>query len=253
MLTQLAPGLRALLVHIAALLGILLLYRLWSALAGTTPGIFVFALGEGLIAAGLGVLAGLRAWWLPINLLFAPALAIALTFDVHPLWYLLLFISVWLLNWNALGEQVPLYLSGNKTVSTVAQQLEPGKHFHFADFGCGLGGVLVKLARRYPQANFSGFETAPLPYLIAKLRSLRYRNLRVMRRSFWSCEWDQFDVVYCFLSPVPMPAIEQLAEKKLKPGALFISNSFALPTRRADRVVEVGDRRRTRLFLYRKA
>ena len=43
------------------------------------------------------------------------------------------------------------------------------------------------------------------------------------------------------------------AARELAPGALLISNSFPVPTLRAERVVEVGDRRATRLYLYRVA
>ena len=37
----------------------------------------------------------------------------------------------------------------------------------------------------------------------------------------------------------------------LAPGALVVSNSFPIPGRKPDEVVEVGDGRATRLYVYR--
>ncbi len=57
--------------------------------------------------------------------------------------------------------------------------------------------------------------------------------------------------MYAFLSPVPMPAVWAKAIAEMRPGSLLVSNSFEVPGHEADAVIEVGDRRGTRLFLYR--
>ncbi|HAD86437.1 MAG TPA: methyltransferase type 12, partial [Rhodospirillaceae bacterium] len=60
-----------------------------------------------------------------------------------------------------------------------------------------------------------------------------------------------FDMVYCFLSPVPMERLYAKAKDEMQPGCLFVSNSFAVPGVEPDEVVTVDDRRRTRLLVYR--
>ena len=59
-----------------------------------------------------------------------------------------------------------------------------------------------------------------------------------------------FDVVYCFLSPAPMARLFAKAAAEMKPGSLFVSNSFAVPGQSPGRIVEVDDRRRTKLLIW---
>ncbi|PCH59423.1 MAG: trans-aconitate methyltransferase [Gammaproteobacteria bacterium] len=249
MLKNLRPSLRTLLVHFIAL-ALVLSYRYYFSEQNQSSNVFALTLTEGLIAATLGILAGLRAWWIPINFLFFPLLYIGLNYSINPLWYLAIFSTLWLLNWNAFTEQVPLYLSGKKTINALANQLGKNKPFTFADFGCGLASVLLPLARQFPNAHFIGYETAPLPYLIAKLRSTGISNLDIKRQSFWSTNWNAYDVIYCFLSPAPMPAIATQANQQIRPGAVLVSNTFALPQQAAAKVIEVSDLRKTQLFIY---
>jgi hypothetical protein len=64
-------------------------------------------------------------------------------------------------------------------------------------------------------------------------------------------DWQHYDLVYAFLSPVPMAAVWRKARAELRPGSLLVSNSFPLPEREPDALIEVGDRRRTVLYVYR--
>ena len=59
-------------------------------------------------------------------------------------------------------------------------------------------------------------------------------------------------MVYAFLSPVPMTALWNKVEKEMKPGGLFISNSFPVPDIEPSEIVEVDDERQTQLYCYRR-
>ena len=83
---------------------------------------------------------------------------------------------------------------------------------------------------------------------------LRYRagpNSEIRFLNFWNLDLAPFDVVYGFLSPAPMTRLYDKAKAEMKPGSLFISNSFTVPSRAADQIVELDDRRRTRLHIWR--
>ena len=121
-----------------------------------------------------------------------------------------------------------------------------------ADLGCGLGDTLVDLSRRFPQATFVGVETAPLSFALAWLRCLPRRNCQVRYRDLWRVELGEFDVVYCFLSPAPMPRLGDKASTEQRAGSWLISNTFEIPGQPADRVLEVGDLRGSRLLLWRR-
>lgn len=139
--------------------------------------------------------------------------------------------------------RVPFYPTSEDLYQKVLDEL-PKEKLRFADLGCGFGSLLFFLARRRPESLFCGFELSPLAYSFAKLRSLMYRNVEIRGENFWKREWREFDVIYAFLSPEPMPLLE---DKVRREGGkkLVLVNSFPLPTP-CERVVEGGQN----LYVY---
>ncbi len=213
---------------------------------------------QGLIAAGLGQAMGLAKWWLLINFLIPTAVVLALSFNL-PAWvYPLLFIVLALVFWNSADDRVPLYLTNRTTWRSLQTLIATEtrvqkKPLTVTDIGCGLGGALLFLARQCPDAKFVGIESAPLPYAIARLRVAfsGLSNLSVRYGDLWKQDLGTFDLVYCFLSPEPMPRLYEKAKSEMSPGKLLISNSFSVPGVATDDVVRVDDRRETELLLYR--
>ena len=209
-------------------------------------------LSQGLLAALISALVGMARWWPVIHLLAPPAVALGLWL-APPAWvYLGAFLLLALVFWNAAGERVPLFLTNRTTWAAIAELLPAGP-FRFADLGCGLSGLLFYLAGQRPDGVFVGLENAPLPFVIARLRLfLTPRdNLTLRFKSLWTCDLSQFDVVYCFLSPAPMPALLDKARAQMRPGSLLISNSFLPPGRAPSQSLTLDDRRGTTLYLWR--
>ena len=170
-----------------------------------------------------------------------------------PAWvWLAAFAVLALIYWNSPGGRVPLYLTNRATYRALAELLPKERGFSFADLGSGLGGPVFALAKRRPDGAFTGFETAPLPYLISKLRGLfsRRPNASIAFADYRKRDLAPFDVVYCFLSPAPMPELYRKARREMRAGSLLISNSFFVPGHRADRTLEVDDRRGTILYVW---
>lgn len=212
------------------------------------------AVACGALAAGLSGFAGLERWWLPMQLLFAPALWLMLTFDVPPAVYGAVFVMLLLVFWSTFRTRVPLFLSSNATWSAVEDLLPPpdaARPLRIIDLGSGLGGLLVHLAPRRPQDQLIGVELAPLPALFSKLRLMRHAHCTVRWGSFWKLDLGDYDMVFAFLSPVPMQDLWTKARAEMRPGTLFVSNSFEIPGQTPDRVVEVNDSRKTRLLVWR--
>lgn len=246
------PALVALLGQVLSLMVSWLLLLVMARLLDWHVSLLTAACLQGVLAALLGHWLGLSRWWLPINLGFVPAL-VALQSHALPSWLMLVgFVVLLLLNWNALVERVPLYLTGTAAEQRLAQrlaELPPG--FSFVDLGSGLGGTLVRLARTYPNARFLGVETAPMTFALCWLRCLPQRNCRVRLRSLWREPLGEHDVVYCFLSPAPMPALWLKARQEMRPEALLISNSFEVPEVDPEEVLPIDDWRRSRLLVWR--
>lgn len=218
------------------------------------PPLFDLALAcavlQGVCAALIGYRFGMPKWWLPIHCTFLPAVVLASRLNIPSGWYLSALLLLMLIFWRTDQSRVPLYLSNAATARALVALL-PAAPSLVVDLGCAHAGLLRRLARARPDCRFVGIEHAPLPWLWARLASLSLPNLRIRYGDFWQQDLSSFDVVYAFLSPVPMPRLMDKARAEMLSGTLLVSNSFAVPAAIADHVVELDDRRATRLYCYR--
>jgi SAM-dependent methyltransferase len=214
-------------------------------------GIWALVGAQAGAAVALAAMLGSARWWLAIHLCFAPLLVLASALRLSPAWYLGAFVMLTLVYWTSFRTQVPLYLSSRAAARAVHELLPPARACRVLDLGSGTGSLLASLARRRPDCLFTGIEAAPAPYLISRVRARRLPNLRFERGDFFTRSWSQYDVVYAFLSPVPMALVWDKARRELGPAGLLVSNSFAVPDAAPERVIELPDTRRTALYLYR--
>ena len=206
---------------------------------------------QGILAAGIGILLKSERWWIAIHLLFSPALVLALRLDLPPSLYLAVLAGLTFVFWTTFRGEVPLVLSNRATAQAVLGLLPDTPGLRVIDLGAGTGGLLRQLAQARPEARFTGVEHAPLPYLVARFNARGLANLAVQRADLWRQPLAEQDVVYAFLSPAVMARLGDKARAELRPGALLISNSFPLPDGAPKWVVDVPDRRGTRLYCYR--
>lgn len=246
------PVLGALLAQVAATLAVGVFVVVAAQVSDWRLSWLAAGLLQGALAAGIGSWLGLSRWWWWLNLGFVPALLLA-SGAALPSWVFLVgFVVVLLLNWNSVGERVPLYLTGARGRRELAALLERrAEPFRFIDLGCGPAGTLLWLSRRFPEAQFVGVETAPLPFALAWLRSLPRRNCQIRYENLWRSNLSGFDVAYAFLSPAPMAALWDKARTQLPPGGWLISNTFEVPGVAPDETVALEDWRRSRLLCWR--
>jgi len=201
------------------------------------------------IALLLSVLLGLPRWWWWIQGLLPVGLALGLLQTVIPAWAFgvmallmaLVFSNVW-------RERVPLYLSNAITHQALVHLVEEYQVHSAIDLGSGLGGVVRALGRSGVAAV--GVEASPVLSVVSALLSRVMVAGKIVRGDIWQTDISQVDMVYVFLSPVPMPEIWRKACREMKPGALLVSNSFAVPDVEPDDVWELSDARQTQLFIY---
>jgi len=205
----------------------------------------------GAVAFLLAALTRQHWWWQAIHAFFAPATALFSLLDIPPHWYLLAFATMLLVYRGALSSQVPLYLSSRATVRALEVIFANEPPAKFLDLGAGIGSVACPLARSLKDSQVSAIENSFLPWAIGYLRSIRLPNCRWFLRSFWHTSLVDCDAAYAFLSPAPMTDLWLKAKREMRPGAMFISNSFPVPGIEASFVIDVGDSRGTRLYCYR--
>jgi hypothetical protein len=279
---KLPPAITALLLQLAAFALAVLSVRV----AGLRLSPLAFALVCGTYAAAFSHFAGLARWWLAIQFAFVPALVLMLSFDIPSGYFLAAFLVLLVVYWSTFRTQVPLYLSSNKVwhelesylpspVSGITSDLaalppsrmasssirgaggegaNDGKpNFRFVDLGSGLGGVLTHLASVRPDGQYTGVESAPLPFLWSwlRIRLGGYRQCTVQWGSLWDSDLSQYDIVFAYLSPVPMERLWHKARAEMRPGSVFISSTFAVPDQSPHETVQVDDLHRSTLLVWR--
>jgi SAM-dependent methyltransferase len=156
-----------------------------------------------------------------------------------------------LIYWNTAVERVPLYLSNSTTWQTIGD-LTAQQNGAFLDLGCGLGGILFYLSKRYPEKHFVGIESAPLPFIIAKIRQLisPQTNIEILYGDFWHQDFSTYGFIYAFLSPAPMDRLLEKVSNEMHKGGLFISNSFFTPKIQPSQIFTLEDSRQTKLYFW---
>ncbi len=245
LLRRLPPVLRALLAQALAFGALVALVRL-----GLRFPPLVWVLLQAVLAVFLSRWLDLSPRWVFMQAAL-PFLVRALWSLPIPAWvYLLLFLGLALVFGGGLLTRVPLYHASEDAWEKLEGLLPGQPGARFVDLGCGFGGPVTHLARLRPDGVFVGVEASPFTWLVAWLRCLPYRNAHIRLGSLWRVDLSGFDVVYAFLSPVPMPALWAKARREMKPGSRLISHSFEVPNETPHRVIPVRGREGARLLVF---
>jgi precorrin-6B methylase 2 len=221
------------------------------ALVVPAVGVGVLLLVQGAAAAGLARMLKLPLWWQAIEAAFLPAAWALLAQSIPPVWFLAGFLLLASLSVGAARERVPLYLSNRAAHAALLAQLPARPGLRFLDAGCGIGGVVAAVAAARPDAHAEGIESAPLSWLISRVRLGARRNATVRFGSLWHQDLTAYDVVYAYLSPAPMTRLWRKARAEMRPGSLLVSNAFVVPDVAPHAIIAFGSHKRARLHLWR--
>jgi len=126
---------------------------------------------------------------------------------------------------------------------------------NIVDAGSGWGTLCFPVSRLMKGARVTGYENSPAPFLYSYFINLilRRKNLRFLRRNFLKVNFSDTDMVLCYLHTAAMKKLSVKLRNELKVGAVVISNTFALPDWKPEKVVEVGDMYVSKIYVYRKS
>ena len=226
---------------------------LGARLSDSSAGVLLPGL-HAVIAAGAARLMGVSPPWQLFNLLLPLGLAAgslphALSAALSAALALGLLIYL-----PTFWTRVPFYPTSRRMYREIVKLLPEDRSFRFIDLGCGFGSLLIHLSRLRPLGEFHGVEISPLPCLLARLRALLWGRgrIRIELRDFWKLPLGDYEYVYAFLAPGPMPQLWDKVRRELKPPSLFLVNSFAVDAE-PQMKIDVHDRRGCVLYVYRTA
>jgi len=185
-------------------------------------------------------------WWMLIHAVFLPLICVSLFLDFDPVWYLLAFVLSWLLFGRVAANRAPLYLSNRQVLQELQTHLP--QDARFLDVGAGSGTVLAWLAKHRPDLVLTGIEQAWLPWWVGRQRL--DASVKWIRGDYSSLDFADFDAVYAFLSPAPMAELWLQVKAEMRPGGLFLSNTFIVPGFEPDEVIELGDWKNGKLLVW---
>lgn len=139
----------------------------------------------------------------------------------------------------------------SRPVRRAMMALVPSTASTIYELGCGWGGLARAMARQFPSARVIAVEASFVPWaMTAAVQAVQHLpNLEVVRGSFWSHPLGEADVLVCYLYTGGMQ--ELAARLRMKPGAVLISATFALPGATADETVRADDLYRSPVYRYR--
>ncbi len=229
---------------------------IWGYAPHIFPRTHMTILGLGLFSAVFALFLGralhLGTAWLTLSAIAAPSLVLVPIYQ-PPVW---IFPAIVLLLGgfyiNGVREKVPLYLSNRRTQQALAAfSREQGADL-FIDLGCGLGSVVQARhrhngdtgdRRRNRAAVVSHRMAAPEADGPDKFQNHFPEHLG------HRCQQRRHRL--CVLSPAPMTRLHEKLKAEMKTGAVFVSNSFAVPGDEPDEIIQVDDTRQTQLLIWR--
>jgi len=122
--------------------------------------------------------------------------------------------------------RVPFVPSKKRVISRVLDlaKLKDGEKVY--DLGCGDGRFLIEAEKR-AKISATGFEAAPIPYLLAHfLKWINGARFRISMRNFFKAKLGDADVIFCYLGPETMAELAGKFKRECHKGTRIYSHTF---------------------------
>lgn len=167
-------------------------------------------------------------WWCAIAFIFPVGVALGLYLQISSALSLAVFLFLFFIFGTTFTTRVPYFPSHPSLSETLLDILPDKKKLHLLDAGSGFGGLLIDLSERRPGWELTGIEISSVPWLFSFLRSkiLGCENVKFQLGSYEHLNFEKFDVVFVYLSPVVMSEIWKKVQYEMVPGSVFMSYEF---------------------------
>lgn len=147
-------------------------------------------------------------------------------FKVPPIWIFSGMLIFSLPGIYAMVTGAPFVPTPSKTLKKMIELAKVKKGENVFDLGCGDGRIVFAAAAEGAKAV--GYELSVPTFLLARFRSLFKPKAKILYRNFWSQDYRNADVIFCFLLTDTMQKFYQHIWPQLKPGCRVVSNAFKI-------------------------
>lgn len=96
------------------------------------------------------------------------------------------------------------------------------------DLGCGDGRLLFE-AEKTKKVLTTGYELAPIPYLLAQVHRFFYNSkTNILMANFFNANLKDANIIFCYLGPETMAKLYKKIRHECKKGTRIISNTFTV-------------------------
>lgn len=133
--------------------------------------------------------------------------------------------------YTSLTDRVPFVPSPRRGLGIISDFMEITDNSIVYDLGCGDGRILTALAKRNKKARYVGVENDWFPYVLAKIRSLPYKNVTIVWQDFFKTDVTEATHVFVYLYPRLMDELAPKFDSQLGPGSTVVSYMFKFKDR----------------------
>lgn len=165
-------------------------------------------------------------------------------------------ITIWILVTSLKNGIGPVPTSAKvrrKALTLMPEQIEG----NIVELGAGWGGMTLALAKKYPHHQIIAMENCVPAWCICRLRIKLFgnQNIEVRLADIYQTNFDSVGLIYCYLCQNAMRQLEkQLTTAPLRPNnsnIILISNTFSLPSHKAEQAVRADDLWQSTIYRYR--
>ena len=168
---------------------------------------------------------------------------------------LILFCSIIFVCLSLMGlarTQVPFIPVRRGVIGNIIDSLDLDTNSVLYDLGSGDGRILFFANKKYG-IKCVGIESAILPFVISKIRSLFYSGVKIINKDFFKQDISPATHVFVFLYPKIMDKLLPKFEKELKKGTILVSCDFQFSHKVPFKVIEIpksGKKLCRKLYIY---
>ena len=145
----------------------------------------------------------------------------------------------------------PFLATKSVALKRLLAELKIKKDAKVYELGAGRAGFLRMLKKEYPELELIGVEYSFFPWLIGRLQSAVGKgSIKFIRANILKVDLKDADVIYCYLNVSTMNKLEEKFGHELRAGAQVVSYQFPLPSKEAEKVIDLGEEGKLYFYKY---